>query len=53
MRAHVSETVLLILIEEVTVYLPVAVDKYDHEYEVLPRKRISFSSPYDLRLNCI
>ena len=39
MRAYVAETFLLILIEEVTVYLPTAVDKYGHEYEDLLRKK--------------
>ena len=39
MRAYVAETFLLVLIEEVTVYLPVAVDKYGHEYEVFLREK--------------
>jgi hypothetical protein len=29
------EIFLLVLIEEVTIYFPVAVNKYGHEYEVL------------------
>ena len=50
MCAHVSETFLLVLIEEATIYLLVAVDKYGHEYEVLLREKNFVSSPYDLRL---
>ena len=39
MRAYVAEVFLLIPIEEVTVYLPVAVDIYmdGHEHEALLR----------------
>ena len=45
MRAYVAEVFLLIPIEEVTVYLPVAVDIYGW-----PRTRSSSPWPYDLHL---